>query len=176
MRFFTAIPLPEEIKDKVRVITANRLPVPYINIGNLHITLNFFGELPERDLDKIKFILPAIVKNNRSFNLEFEKLVKFRNQLHLTLKDNKKLFDLQRALEKEFIKNGFGFQNREYYPHVKLTNLHMDKVIHPERKITRFPQEVLQVLNFKAESVVLYESKLLLHHPRHTVIAESKLS
>ena len=54
MRLFTAIPFPEEIKTKVSQLMRGRLPVPDINTANLHITLNFFGELETSEEDRLK--------------------------------------------------------------------------------------------------------------------------
>ncbi|HEX9503366.1 MAG TPA: 2'-5' RNA ligase family protein [Patescibacteria group bacterium] len=175
MRLFTAIPLSSEAKTAVDVITRGRLPVPYINTTNLHITLNFFGELTDAEANKVRIIFELTVKGLEKFSVEFDKLVKFRDQIHLTIVPNDKLNSLQTVLQKAFEAGGFKFQEREYYAHVKLTNLHMDKVMNPERKLDNFPQEELKQLNFVAEKVILYEAKLLLHHARHIPLLELNL-
>ncbi len=167
MRLFTAIPLPDETKQAVGEITRGRLPVPYINTTNLHVTLNFFGELTDSEVDKVKKIFEQTAKGFLKVNIEFDKLVKFSDQIHLTLLPNEKLVELESILQKAFEAGGFKFQDRPYYPHVKLTNLHMDKVMNPERKLDDFPNQDLKQLNFEADRIVLFESKLLLHHPRH---------
>ncbi|MBI2607619.1 MAG: RNA 2',3'-cyclic phosphodiesterase [Candidatus Doudnabacteria bacterium] len=174
MRIFTAIPLPEEVRDKVGEITRNRLPVSYINPTNLHLTLNFFGEIKEDQLGKIKTLLPDLIKSEKPVEIGFEKLVKFRNQVHLTIRQNPELLGLQKNLEHGFLNLGFKFQERPYYPHVKLTNLHMDKIMHQERKLEHFPNQQLGQLTFLADRIVLYESKLLLHHSKHVVLKEYK--
>ena len=175
MRLFTGIPLPDEKKEIVGAITRGRLPVPYINTSKLHITLNFFGELIDAEADKVKITFNQTAKGYEKFDVEFDKLVKFRDQIHLTILPNEKLSTLQTILQKAFEGAGFKFQDRPYYPHVKLTNLHMDKVMNPERKLDYFPHDELKQLNFTAEKVVLYESQLLLHHPRHISLIEFDL-
>lgn len=175
MRIFTAIPLPERIKNKVREITCGRLSVSYVNTANLHITLNFLGELTDDELRRVKLTFSGIVQEARQFPVAFDRLVKFHQQIHLTLLPNPALTELQEGMQKIFQAAGFTFSDRQYYPHVKLANLHMDHVMNPERKIEHFPHDELAQLNFVAERVVLYESKLLLHHAHYTELLTAVL-
>lgn len=175
MRLFTAIPFPKEIKDQVAEITRGRLPIPYINTTNLHITLNFFGELDDAEVERVKNNFLQIVDDSPSFDLEFEAIIKFNLQLHLTVRKSSSLMQLQSQLEKKFQELGFQFQDRNFYPHVKLGNLHMDNVMNRERKMENFPNQELSRLNFRADRVVLFESKLLLHHPKHIPLMEKEL-
>jgi RNA 2',3'-cyclic 3'-phosphodiesterase len=176
MRIFTAIPLTKEVKERFTQIAQGKLPVPYVNVTHLHITLNFLGEL---DTDQVKLVIENWDKNLpvvNKFRIEFDKLVKFHQQIHMTVKDNPALKTLQSSLEKCFIELGFRIHEREYYPHVKLSNLHMDKVMNKHRKIEDFPNQELSELSFDADRIVLYESKLLLHHPHHIELAEYALT
>lgn len=175
MRIFTAIPLPSKIKEEVLKITRGRLPISYINTTNSHVTLNFFGELTDLELQTVKTVFPGTAKDLKKLEIEFYSLEKFHQQIHLKVAPSPQLLSLQAKLEKEFEKFGFIFQDRSFYPHVKLTNLHMDKVMNPQRKLSNFPQEELKKLSFKAEKIVLYESKLLLHHPKYTPLIEANL-
>ena len=175
MTFFTAIPLPDSVKKNIRDITAFKLPVPYVNTTNLHITLNFFGQLESARLKELEQELKELFNHKKSFLVVFSKLVKFNKQIHLTLEENPALKSLQKQLESELKKLGYEFQDRLYYPHVKLSNLHMDKVLHPERKLATFPNNLLSRLSFVAGQIVLYESKLMLHHPKYTVLKEYSL-
>lgn len=175
MRIFTAIPLPKEVKDKFTEITRGRLPVPYVNTTNFHITLNFFGELDTDQVVEVKKIWMNNFPTAEPINIEFDKLTVFHQQIHLTLKPNSALNRLQSALEKNFTTIGFHFQDREFYPHIKVSNLHMDKVMNRERKVVDFPNDLLSQLNFTADQIGLYESKLLLHHPHHIEIEVHEL-
>lgn len=176
MRIFTAIPLPEEIKNKVSEITRGRLPVPYISTENLHITLNFFGELDTDQVERVKTIFPKICNDKQGFEVEFDKVVAHHNrQIHLTVKPSQQLDSLQKELEQTFIKEGFRFQERAFYAHVKLANMHLDNVMNRQRKLENFPNADLKQLDFIAEKIVLYESKLLLHHPQYIPILEQDL-
>jgi RNA 2',3'-cyclic 3'-phosphodiesterase len=174
MRYFSVIPLPDDKKKTVSEIFRGKLPVPYINTANLHVTLNFFGELDPDSFNKLKEVFITSVSGKR-FKVQFDRLVKFRNQIHATVFPSKELLDLQQRMEHCFRAKGFVFEDRPYYPHMKLANLHMDKVMHPERKIGSFPQSELKALDFEATEAVLFESKLLLHHAHHSKIETVKL-
>jgi 2'-5' RNA ligase len=175
MRLFTAIPLPKQTKDLVAEMTRGRLPIPYINTTNLHITLNFFGELSDAEVDKVKNGFPRLTANQNGFEVQFESIKKFHNQIHLTVKPNPALLALQTTMQKSFEALGFRFQDREYYPHVKLGNLHMDNVMNAQRKLENFPNDELLKLSFKTDKIILYESKLLLHHPKYIPLLETDL-
>src|SRR4051812_37376616 len=121
MRIFTSIPIPNEVKNKLVEIARGRLPIPYINVTNLHITLNFLGDLFTDDSKKAIEAFPKIAgENRRKFEVEFEKIVNFRQQIHLTVKNSPELYRLQQDLEAGFKAIGLHFQDRNYYPHVTL--------------------------------------------------------
>lgn len=176
MRIFTAIPLTKEVKERFTQLAQGKLPVPYVNVTNLHVTLNFLGEL---DTDQVKLVKEQWkrgLSEIKKFRIEFGQLVKFHQQIHMTLKDNPELKELRSKLEKHFLDLGFHPQEHDYYAHVKLTNLHMDKVMNRQRKIEDFPNQELSQLSFDAQRIVLYESKLLLHHAQHIELDEYKLT
>ena len=176
MRIFTAISLPKQIKDSVSGLTRGRLPIPYINTTNLHMTLNFFGELSDAEVEKAKNGFLRIANGLKGFAVEFEAVKKFHQQIHLAVKSSQQLIELQEKLEKEFEYLGFRFQDRKFYPHVKLGNLHMDNVMNRQRKLENFPNEELKKINFYADQIALYESKLLLHHPKYILLEQALLS
>jgi RNA 2',3'-cyclic 3'-phosphodiesterase len=176
MRVFSAVALPEEIKVKVGELTRGRLSVPYVNTTNLHVTLNFFGELDTDASSMLKEIFSQAVQGHKRFEVVFERIVKFHHQIHLTVKPSAEIKLLQDEMEEYFSQRGYSFRDREYYPHVKLASLHMDKVMNKDRRLENFPNEELSVLNFTAQKVVLYESKLLLHHAHHIPLVEAQLT
>jgi len=175
MRVFTAVPLPKEAKKLAGDLFKRTLPVHYVNTENLHITLNFFGELETDQAANLRDLFVEVLRGKKSFPVEFDRIAKFRNQIHMTLKPNLALEGLQNQLEKEFSNAGYKFDHREFYSHVKIANMHMDKVMNMNRKIENFPNEILSGLDFIADRIVLYESKLLLHHAHHYPLVKINL-
>lgn len=172
MRLFTAIPLPEQTKSQFAELVRGRLPIPYVNTSQLHITLNFLGELDTEQAARVKGEWARYVPTSKKFPIEFDRLVKHGRQIHATVKLSKNLQALQSSLAEYF--NALGYRSRypSYYAHMTVGNLHMDKVMYRDRKIENFPNELLSELRFEVEKVVLYESKLLLHHHKHIPLDE----
>ena len=168
MRLFTAIPIPEQVKVQLAKIMQGRLPIAYVNMTQLHITLNFFDELADDEVELIQQNFQSILQGQAKVKIEFMDLIKFHQQIHLRVKPTGELLKLQSTLETKFKQLGFNFQERNYYPHVKLGTMHMDKVMNKTRKLENFPNKELAQLNFQAEQVILYKSELLLHHAKHT--------
>ena len=175
MRIFTALPLPQSTKDLLVSITRGRLPISYINTINLHITLNFFGEVSSDRLGGLTQTFSKFCQGQKSFLVEFSRLQMFYHQIHLTVSKNDPIMKFQKELEKNFKNLGFNFQDRSFYPHVKLASVHMDNNMFPKRKIENYPHEELSKLNFLADKVVLYESQLLESHAKHIPIKEESL-
>jgi 2'-5' RNA ligase len=173
MRLFTAIIIPTEVKNKLTEVVRGKLPISYINTANLHVTLNFLGEIDQKKIETIKNVL----NNTQShpIKIEFDQVKKVNRQIHLAVKKTGELMELQSSLETKLKDLGFHFQDRSYYPHVKLANLHMDNIMFPDRKLENFPNHELQVLNFTAYKITLFESELLPRHAKHTILAEKAL-
>lgn len=174
MKIFTAIALPQEVKDKFTEISRGQLPFPYVSTDNFNITLNFLGELDTDQVAQVTKIwsqLPPFKK----LKIEFDKLVKFQYQVHMTLKPNPELENLQMHLRKEFERLGFTFTYPRYYAHMIIGNMHMDNIMYRDRKIEKFRNQELAQLTFIADKIVMFESKLLLHHKHHVPISEAAL-
>ena len=63
MRLFTAIDIPDEVRDRLRELVARWKPLARIHwssAANLHITTKFIGEWPEGRLEEIKNALHAM--------------------------------------------------------------------------------------------------------------------
>lgn len=176
MRIFTAIPLPKEVKDRFAEIARGKLPIPYVSTKNFHITLNFLGELDSEQFAAVQKYWTQGLPTIKKFRIEFDKLVKYQNQIHMTVKDNPELFSMQDMLRKHFEGQGYKFTYPKYYAHVTIGKMHMDNVMNRERKIEDFPNEQLAELSFEVDRIVLFESKLLLHHAHHIELAEHKLT
>jgi RNA 2',3'-cyclic 3'-phosphodiesterase len=176
MRIFTAIPVPKETREKFSAIARGKLPIPYINTDNFHITLNFLGEL---DTDQVKKVLETWtdgLPQLKRLHIDFEKLTKFRHQIHMTVLMTPELAKLQAQLQQNFSRLGFKPQYSKFYAHMTIGNMHMDNIMNRNRKIADFPNNELAQMSFDAERIVVYESKLLLHHPKYIELAEHKLT
>lgn len=175
MRLFTAIPLPNQTKESLRDICRNQLPINYLNTTNLHITLNFIGDIEDASLANIKRVFLNNSNNQKSFQINLEHIIKFRQQIHIIISPTKELCDYQIKLEKAFKNIGLTFESRPYYPHIKLTNLRDERFLNQDKRLEDFPNEKLSNANFIADKSCLYESKLLMHYAHHELLTEINL-
>jgi 2'-5' RNA ligase len=175
MRLFTAIPLPNQTKESLRDICRNQLPINYLNTANLHITLNFIGDVEDDKLEIIKQFFLNNTDNQKSFQINLQRVIKFRQQIHIVITPSKELCDFQRKLDNAFKGISLTFENRAYYPHIKLANLRDERFLNQDKRLEDFPNKRLSEANFLADKVCLYESKLLMHYAHHNLLEEIKL-
>lgn len=167
MRYFLAIPLPEEIKQKLHQINTSLSRfkgLRFVNPDNMHLTLLFLGEnnIGEKitSLKKIKF---------EPFKLKIKGLSLFPEEgkirlVWIDLKKSKELSDLQRQVSSLF--NIY----KEYKPHITLARVkRLEKKereeINTAVKKIKMPEITIDVKNFK-----LYSSELTVLGPVHRVI------
>jgi RNA 2',3'-cyclic 3'-phosphodiesterase len=167
MRYFLAIPLPEEVKQKLHSINAylsNFKGLRFVSPDNMHLTLLFLGEngAPGKveALKKIRF---------EPFTLETSDISLFpvdgrARLIWVSLKDSNQLFKLQKELA-----DLFGI-DKDFKPHITLARI---KRIEKHEKVAlskvvdelKLPKMSIDVKNFK-----LYSSELTVLGPVHRVI------
>lgn len=150
MRAFIGIRLDDCISNIVSIMddlrqrdkTAN-----YTLLNNIHITLEFLGEINELEIKKIEDIFSKIYFN--SFEITLNKVSRFKNMIILGVKQNNVLSNLQGFINKELKLEGFLLENRKYFPHVTLarkSNLEINKDINLQSKVN-------EVILFSSERI-----------------------
>lgn len=124
MRLFIAIEFNDKIKntikDDINQLKKKFSGIKWVKKNKLHITLKFLGEVNNKDiiiqmLDEIEY---------KNFDIEFENYYdgfQKRNSLkivHLPVRENEKLMELQRMIEKSMKKIGFKPEKRDFHPHI----------------------------------------------------------
>lgn len=118
-RLFTAIPIPEDIKEK---ISANYGPLSsgrWVPEKNLHLTLVFIGDYPDEYLEELKRVLLEIVFP--SFNLRIKGCGTFKSGLlWLGIEKNSELQQLQKRLTLTLQELGVDCEKRKFTPHITI--------------------------------------------------------
>ena len=130
MRLFTAIDLPEEVRDNLRSLLARLKPLARINwspAANLHVTTKFIGEWPEARLDEMKRALAAIPRCG-AFDISIRGLGWFPNDrrprvLWAGVEAGEQLATLVRATEQAVAELGVPAEDRSYSPHLTLARI-----------------------------------------------------
>ena len=108
----------------------------YTDINNIHITLNYLGEIRDDQVDIVKNIIEE--RKNRTFEITIKRIKTLKDMIILEIALTDELLVLQKDLEEELMDKGFKLEKRRYYPHITLireTNLVIDKPIEINNKV-----------------------------------------
>jgi 2'-5' RNA ligase len=130
MRLFTAIDIPDEVRDRLRELLARWKPLARIHwspLANLHITTKFIGEWPEARVEEIKNTLHAMVPIG-AFDVSVRGLGWFPNPqrprvLWTGVEAGEALGKLARATEQAVAALGVPIEERAYSPHLTLARI-----------------------------------------------------
>ncbi|MCY6483834.1 RNA 2',3'-cyclic phosphodiesterase [Clostridium aestuarii] len=126
MRVFYAVTFNQETKEKLleyRNIVANQsIKGKFTNPNNFHLTLEFIGEVDEKQLKLLINLLYQL--QDYPEQLIFSCIGSFKRKnkeiIWLGIEKNKELMKLQRELRDLLIKNEFEVDNRKYKPHITI--------------------------------------------------------
>lgn len=184
LRSFLAIQLTEPILKRIgevqREFKSLKADVRWVNPENIHLTLKFFGNIEESQIESIVKAIggPAGITPPMSIIVHgmgaFPGL-KNPRVIWVGLKDERGgLTSFQNRLERELEKAGFQPEDRSFHPHLTLgrmrSNLGKDELI---RAIERYREE--EFGSFTVERVVLLKSDLKPTGPIYTALREVKL-
>ena len=167
MRAFIGFEIPEQIR-KLYVSTCKSLhgscDISFIRLDKMHITLAFFHDLPEKDMEVIKNILLDIKTEQFEINCENIGLFK-RKGIPSTVFIkivSEGLKDYVEKLHTKLKEAGINFDDRRpYTPHITLARI--NEMINEQdfSKNYRYIAKSFQPSSFYVESVHLYSSDMI---------------
>jgi len=182
-RIFVAINLPEEIKRELGKYENKwpELPAKWTPKDNLHITLEFLGNLTDQETGDVCQIVNEIAKRHKSFIINLNKVSygpPEKNPPKMVWVEGERseeLTDLKNDLEECVLeKVKFRPDDKNFSPHITLA-----RILEWEfRRIE--PEEVPEInedisLTFSAESIEVMESEMKRGGPRYTVLESHQL-
>ncbi|WP_286032746.1 RNA 2',3'-cyclic phosphodiesterase [Brachyspira pilosicoli] len=174
MRAFLALNIDENIKNKyhnllLKKIDDNIAEVKFVNKNKMHITLVFFENIKESDIEKIKSSLEKTSNIIKPFNILFEKLSYFTNKFNdinvLFVKANCKELD-------EYVKHlrdniNIKYDKKDFKSHLTLARV---KKVHDNDKLKEIVNNIhFEKSSFLANSITLYESDFVNYREIFTV-------
>lgn len=159
-RTFIAISLPDFIIEEIERCQRGIPNAKWIKKENLHITLQFIGEISLEDLKNIRQILKMVnqekfkirIKNPKVFYKKFQKI------LWLSIEPEEPILILRNKILKELIKNQIDFKKENYTPHLTIARLD-----NPTQKILNdylMTYENFSTEEFSIDSFTLFSSIL----------------
>lgn len=178
VRTFLAIPLSEEVRreaGRIRGRLAEALPrVRWAAPETLHLTLKFFGDVPEESLERIGEVVLSVGRLQPPFRVEFVGVGAFPSPARprvfwLGVKGDA-LPPFHAALEEALAAIGIPRDDRPFSPHLTLGRSR-DRTAAPRALLDAYREATCGAL--LVDKIVLFESRLhpsgAIHLPRKTV-------
>ena len=182
-RTFIAINIKENIKKRVLEYKKDFLEIPakWVSKENIHITLNFLGNLDDTQLVETIEITEGIISNYESFVLNINKISlgpKFPPRLiWLTLDENEVLNKLHTELEDSIYSlDSYQFkmkEERSFTPHVTLARIKSFESKKLSKEVFDIKRDLK--LSFEVASIDIIESGLKKGGPEYTILRSIEL-
>ena|SRR3989338_9370132 len=185
MRIFIAIELTEEIKDALAQIQArlkySGADVKWVERGNIHLTLKFLGEVPEKKIEEAALELDAAAKESKPFDMDIKEIgvfpkIDFPQVVWVGLdRGASEAKGLAQKIDERLERLGFARESRPFSPHLTIGRVKSskNKQALKERILST---NVEGCLSQRVESVILFQSSLTSTGPIYTMLHESKFS
>jgi 2'-5' RNA ligase len=184
IRSFLAIELPGTILKKIEEVQkdlrSSHADVRWVNPEKIHLTLKFFGNIDESQIDLIVKSIEGPTQTRSPFSVAVHGMgafPHFKNPRVIWIglvEGNGVLLSLQKELEKELEKVGFEPEGRSFQPHLTLGRVKSsrgrDELV---GRLERFREEAFG--EFQVEKLILFRSDLKPSGPIYTLLREIKL-
>jgi len=180
VRVFLAIDLPSSLKKELSNLRTEEKPfarIKWVEEENFHLTLFFFGNLSEKEVEKVIKVCEKRFREFPPFDLiltevsGFPKKGDFRVVFLGCEERSNTLEKLVKELAKDFKKKGFKLEDRDFHPHITLFRL---KELKDRSAYQDFVQELTKRAQFlkgksiHVKEILLFESKLSPTGPKYT--------
>ncbi len=173
IRAFIAVNITPEIGQMLETILRELqldlkgVPVRWVPVKNIHITLKFLGDVSESNLDVLKKIISGEAAAHSSFEISVRGLGAFPSTkrprvIWVGVQAPAELAALQRAIEHETAKLGYPREDRPFSPHLTIGRVSRNANTNDLQRIGSVVMEAKPgyVEAAKVEEVYLYRSDL----------------
>ncbi len=154
-RVFFAFDLSKTVREALKKCYDRTLDVSWVRPENLHITMNFLGELDQQNIEQICAAAESVCAVLPPARVEIIRAAPERTMIWAHIKPNRTLSELHARLDAEMGQLLSNYQSRHRFrPHVCLAR---------SRRIltdSHFPPKDFSGLDFEATHLVLYQSTL----------------
>ncbi len=181
IRSFIAIDLPQPVLGKITEITSyfkTKTPskaLRWVSPDNLHLTIKFLGDVPEKNIEAIKTRISMTASGYRHFSIAIRNLGMYPNPhkprvIWLGVDCDPTLIELHDELDRSLKKTGIEPEKRAYSPHLTIARVSKRADLNTIKKIgdtlSRFKVDTLGV--FDVTKIYLYKSDLTPSGPIYT--------
>jgi RNA 2',3'-cyclic 3'-phosphodiesterase len=184
IRSFFAIALPTAIKERlagqIRILSPDTSGIKWVDPGQIHLTLKFFGSIATEIVDKIIESTKRVTSEKQRFSLTLKGLGGFPHIRRPRIiwaglsRDLEALLKLVEELEIAYEQIGIAREDRPFHPHLTLGR---NKTNQPNatlfQRLSGWVEEESEP--FKVEEVLLYKSDLKPSGPVYSKICSFPL-
>ena len=179
-RIFLALPLEpfepavEKLKQLQQLLPAYQ--IKWVKTAHFHVTLFFFGQVPEYQIPGLIELLHSCLKNSPAFTFELTgpgifKKAKEPRVLWLGIKVPDQLFELKKEIDRAVASLGFVPDNNGVFrPHMTLGRFLPHQNISTELDSALKDPQLTHPIWYSASKLVLFQSKLFPTGPQYDPI------
>jgi len=187
MRVFIAIDIDEQIRKALgslqnelrSKVDTKKSDVKWVNPDNMHLTLNFLGEIKDQEAVDVCNITKEVASRHENFELDVETVGHFGDRSARVLwigtgQNCENLLQLQSDLEQRLASAGWPKETRKFSGHLTLCRVRNSKA---GVKLAQMTEEYkdFKLGTIPADSVSVYQSQLTPKGPIYTVLGNYKL-
>ncbi|RKZ31030.1 RNA 2',3'-cyclic phosphodiesterase [bacterium] len=183
IRSFICLEIPKNIRETIdrnvtRQLKDCGVKCSWVKPENIHITLKFLGDIPEKIVPKISEILEKTVGDYNAISLSLGKVGKFGGRTPRVIwvgnvGETEALKSLAESVDKSLLSIGFKREKRKFSPHLTIGRVRNPK---GTDKLLRLIDEIeLPETNFVVKRVILMKSELSPGGSIYTPLAEFEL-
>lgn len=173
VRAFVAVELPRDIRERLQDLSGrlqeklSGLPLRWLPIDNIHLTLKFLGDISQTNVEVIAGILQAEVQSLSKFEIGVGGLGAFPSMqrprvIWVGVQAPEDFVQLQQRIESECGRLGYPTDRRPFSPHLTLARVKR-RARHPELKAigkALRTEEFDHLGMIQADEVTLFRSEL----------------
>ena len=169
MRAFIAVPLPEELREKVQTlqerIEMTDADIKFVGPDELHYNLKFLGEITAEQTEQLKALLNGVASQFEPFNLHAAGFGAFPSKSYARVvwigakAGSQELKAMVELLDLKLGEMGFKKEERPFEPHLTVGRVRSSRN-KPELLVLLRELENLDIGAFEVRNIVLFESKL----------------
>lgn len=173
IRGFIAIDLSSEIRERIAQVSADlqnrgrNLPVRWVPIENIHLTLKFLGNVSEANLEIIEKVLVGLARNIQPCEVSVGGIGAFPKPHHpriiwIGMVVPQEIMALQHSIELETIRLGYSREDRPFFPHLTIGRVSRNATAQEIRSVATVLEntKVGFLGATRVESIQLYRSEL----------------
>ena len=185
-RLFIAIPIQDESKTKIvsGILSDEKIkhmPVRWSSYQNLHLTIQFLGDVDEKRIGDLKQILNRIRIPAEKEYLKFTEIgafpgIKNPKIIYLGLFQSEFLMSIHRQIKNDIIRNGFSVDGKPFRPHLTLGRVREGSAAGPAE--IAYIEEIFKKTSIddsQIDRIILFESRLHPAGPVYSSLYEKKL-